>query len=196
MTVPDTGFDRNGYVVIPGLIPIAAANALQLHVRRLARNKETAGDSQVPGTPFFYGVPAMEQLLDELLPAVEKASARELYPTYSYCRVYKQGDALARHKDRPSCEISVSLCLGSKGGDWPLFVEGPNGVSAAELAAGDGLLYKGTECPHWREPFTGEWMVQVFLHYVDQRGPHAQMRFDQREALNLPANPIRILPPG
>ena len=36
--------------------------------------------------------------------------------------LYKQGDELKRHKDRPSCEISTTLNLG--GDPWPIFIDG------------------------------------------------------------------------
>jgi hypothetical protein len=52
------------------------------------------------------------------------------------------------------------------------------------LAPGDAVLYRGTECPHWREAFAGEYASQVFLHYVRQGGPHASWRFDGRPALS------------
>ena len=53
----------------------------------------------------------MENLHDFLLPRMEKATGLKLFPTYTYFRVYKNGDVLEKHKDRPSCEISVSLSL-------------------------------------------------------------------------------------
>jgi hypothetical protein len=45
------------------------------------------------------------------------------------------------------------------------------------------LLYRGIECPHWREAFEGDRQVQVFLHYVDQKGPLADWKFDKRPVL-------------
>src|SRR6202030_4784459 len=78
------------------------------------------GDNQVPNTPCSYGDPIMEGLLSKLMPTVEKASGLQVFPTYSYLRVYKDGDVLDRHTDRPSCEISLSLCLGYQAsGPWP-----------------------------------------------------------------------------
>jgi hypothetical protein len=140
-------------------------------------------DTQVPDTPARYSAPRMELLLIELLPQIERASGLSLYPTYSYLRVYKYGDVLARHRDRPACEISVSLCLGYVAdAPWPLWIEGPNGASAVTMQPGEGLLYRGTECPHWRQRFTGKEAAQVFLHYVEQNGPNAEWKFDKRRA--------------
>jgi hypothetical protein len=36
-----------------------------------------------------------------------------MLPTYSYARIYANGDELKKHRDRPACEVSVTLHLGS-----------------------------------------------------------------------------------
>lgn len=155
------------------------------YVRRMAEaGLMSSNDDQVHGTPAVYSDFMMEHLLVTILPEVENASGLSLFPTYAYLRLYKHGDTLARHTDRPACEISVTLCLGAQPEDpWPIWVEGPNGTTAVKLSAGDALLYRGIECPHWREAFAGRYLAQVFLHYVDQRGPYAEWKFDKRESL-------------
>jgi len=126
----------------------------------------------------------MEGLLLDLLPLAEQLASAKLFPTYSYFRVYQRGDALNKHTDRPSCEISSSICLGREAqGPWPIWIEGPEGISSIDLEPGDGLFYRGIECPHWREPLTEDLVAQVFLHYVDQNGPHAEWKFDKRTSL-------------
>src|SRR5271156_1197866 len=47
----------------------------------------------------------------------------------------------------------------------------------------DFLVYSGTQIPHWREEFEAKQLVQVFLHYVDQNGPHKEWKFDKRPGL-------------
>ena len=137
-----------------------------------------AGALAAPGDFFMDG------LLMDLLPSAEEVSRLKLFPTYSYFRVYKRGDVLAKHTDRPSCEISLTLCLGYEAErPWPIFVEGPEGASSIELAPGDALFYRGIDCPHWREALDGEYTAQVFLHYVDQSGPYAEWKYDKRPAL-------------
>jgi hypothetical protein len=174
-------FERQGYAVVKSFLDAKMANFLDQVAQSRAAAGSTRSDSQVPGTPAAYRDPLMEKVLQSLVPIVEKASGRTLFPTYSYFRVYRHGDTLARHKDRLSCEISVSVCLGYLAPEtWPLYVQGPLGVFAAKLEPGDGLVYKGTECEHWREAFAGESATQVFFHYVDQKGPHAEWRFDKR----------------
>jgi len=177
-------FELNRYVALRSVLPADLAGFLYDHVReRAASGALATNDKQVPGTPVDYGDPVMERVLEGLRPTLEQATGLALYPTYSFYRLYKRGDALARHRDRPSCEISVSINLGQQPErPWPLWIAGPRGTTGVELAAGDAVLYHGIECDHWREPLDGDHVAQVFLHYVDQAGPYREWKFDKREA--------------
>ena len=104
----------------------------------------TWDDPQVPNTYAHYADVAMETLLLQCQPAMEKATGLKLYPAYSYARVYKTGDVLKRHKDRFSCEISTTMNLG--GDDWPIYIE-PSGKKdekgiKVNLKPGDMLVTK------------------------------------------------------
>jgi hypothetical protein len=147
-------------------------------------------DPQVPNTYSHYADIAMETLLLKVKPTMEKATNLKLVETYSYARIYKKGDVLARHKDRFSCEISTTLNLG--GDPWPIYLdptekEGMDGIKV-ELSPGDMLVYKGCELEHWRESFTGKNCVQVFLHYNDAKNKQAiQNKLDNRPYIGLPS---------
>jgi predicted 2-oxoglutarate/Fe(II)-dependent dioxygenase YbiX len=53
------------------------------------------------------------------------------------------------------------------------------------MSAGDAMLYRGMDKAHWREPYKeGKWQAQVFLHYVDADGPHAEWKYDKRPKLS------------
>ena len=141
-------------------------------------------DQQVPNTYSHYADPVMETLLMKVLPVMKEETGLELIPTYSYARLYKKGDILKRHKDRPSCEISTTINLG--GDPWSIFIDG----TGANIDIGDMLVYSGCELEHWREPFEGNTCAQVFLHYNHLNGPFSkQNRFDKRPMLGVP--PIR-----
>lgn len=174
-------FERDRYVVLPSLLKEPQLSQFFRHARNKAHaGRMNSGDDQVPGTPCSYGDLMMDGLMNKLLPEIEESSGLKLFPTYSYFRVYKRGDTLAKHIDRPSCEISVSLCLGfEEGKTWPIWIEAPGGKFSVSLQPGDALLYRGTECAHWREAFEGNGLAQVFLHYVDQNGPCAEWKFDK-----------------
>jgi len=117
-------------------------------------------------------------------------------PTYSYYRLYTQNDELVRHKDRPSCEISTTLCIGYDvenvdqntypDYNWPMWVQNKNGEELpVKLYPGDMIIYRGHEIDHWREPFKGRNHAQVFLHYNDEDGPFAK-KWDGRPILGIP----------
>ena len=141
-------------------------------------------DEQIPNTYSHYADHVMETLLMKVLPKMQQETGLELVPTYSYARIYKQGDILHKHKDRPSCEISTTIHLG--GDPWSIFVEG----TEVMLDVGDMLVYSGCELEHWREPLEGNTCAQVFLHYNHVNGPFAEKnRFDKRPMLGIP--PLR-----
>ena len=162
-------------------------------------------DLQIPNTYSHYADHVMETLLVKVLPIMAQETGLELLPTYSYARLYKKGDILKRHKDRPSCEISTTIHLG--GDPWPIFIDAtggdyvideykqihkPNAPAGTKvlLEVGDMLVYSGCELEHWREPFEGDTCGQVFLHYNHVNGPFAEKnRFDRRPMLGVP--PIR-----
>jgi hypothetical protein len=109
---------------------------------------------------------------------VEKVTGLELIPTYSFARLYKTGNELQKHKDRPACEISVTIKLGdTKNFNWPIYING----TSVTLDDGDAVIYKGCEVEHWREKHTvpNYFLGQVFLHYVDKNGPYENYKYDQ-----------------
>lgn len=145
------------------------------------------GDKQVPNTYSIYADTVIETLLVKLLPRVQKETGLELVPTYSYARLYKKGDILPRHIDRPSCEISTTIYIG--GDKWPFFIDptGKNNPSKGNkilLEIGDMLIYNGCDLEHWRETFQGTNCGQVFLHYNNVNGPFGlENKFDKRQLL-------------
>ena len=185
-------FARQKYVVWRSCLKEPDLSLLCAYASKRAKLGLMFHDSQVPGAFAAPGDVFMDALLMDLLPTAEEISRLKLFPTYSYFRVYKRGDVLAKHTDRPSCEISLTVCLGYQGKQpWPILVEAPTGISSIELAPGDAMLYRGIECPHWRESLEGEESTQVFLHYVDQNGPYSEWKYDKRTELSFrrPARP-------
>ena len=102
-----------------------------------------------------------------------------LLPTYSYARVYKQGNTLPQHSDRESCEVSVTLCLAEHGPDWPIYFTTPSKkVAEVCLHPGDAVVYLGMRSVHWRNANPVSDYAQVFFHYVNALGPHADRAFE------------------
>lgn len=148
----------------------------------------TDGDPQSPETYSCYSDIAMETLLTIIHSKLEKKTKLKLAPTYTYTRLYKNGDELKRHQDRFSCEISATLNLG--GDMWPIYLEDANKKDVeVKLNPGDLLIYRGIELPHWRKPFDGYMCGQVFLHYNNKatKGWDKNL-FDNRPHLGYPYN--------
>lgn len=158
-------------------------------------------DKQVPNSYAKYSDRVMETLLVDTIKVMQKKTGLRLVPTYSYCRLYRTGNILKRHKDRPSCEISTTLNLG--GDPWPILIDptgsdnvideyknihkpgAPKGVEV-NLKPGDMLIYSGCDLEHWREPFKGELCGQVFLHYNHADGQFAKSNlYDKRPMLGI-----------
>ena len=150
-------------------------------------------DAQVPNSYAKYGDRLMESLLIQTIPLMEKETGLKLIPTYSYCRLYKKGNVLKRHKDRPSCEISTTLNLG--GDEWSIYLSSSSKDNISnspkeikiDLKKGDMLIYKGCELEHWREVFEGNVCGQVFLHYNQADGEFDKSNlYDKRPMLGVP----------
>ena len=211
-------FKKNKYIVIKEAVPKQIAEfvynyfILKRQVARTLFDRRYISDftnewgvwndEQVPNTYSHYADVAMETLLLRTLPIMEKHTKLKLNPTYSYARIYKQGDVLKRHKDRFSCEIFTTLNLG--GDSWPIYLEPKKNVGIPDgkkitvstnnkgvkidLSPGDMLVYRGMELEHWREEFQGKDCAQVFLHYNDQKSNDSDKNiFDKRPHLGLPS---------
>ena len=211
-------FEKNHFLVIKEAIDPKVANFVYnyfLMKRQVARTFYDTryispfttewgiwSDEQVPNTYSHFADIAMETLLLNVQPKMEKLTGLKLNPTYSYARIYKKGDVLHRHKDRFSCEISTTMNLG--GDDWPIYLENKKNVGIPDgkkitvssnnkgvkvnLKPGDMLVYKGMILEHWREVFLGDNCAQVFLHYNDVKSKDADKNvFDGRSHLGLPS---------
>jgi hypothetical protein len=181
-------FRTNWFAVARAVLGATSRAGLHRYALDRAKSTEIAlGDAQVGHAPVAYGDPRLDTLLEQLRTRVERVCGLRLWPTYSYLRVYKRGNLLKAHRDRPSCEISMTVNLGmSSNAPWPIWIAGPTGVASVVLRPGDGLIYRGCDCYHWREPFPGHHLAQVFLHYVDRNGPNATWKFDKRSRLSTP----------
>ena len=179
----DGSFQRDGYVVTRKVfdrqsVDIYASYALMLGAKCFNRREEKQGFRD------RYADTLMESVLLHLKPSMEQITGLSLLPTYSFLRIYETGAVLTRHTDRRACEISASVTLAYDAPElWPLWLEVHQQPRSITLSAGDMLVYKGRELPHWRERFDGNYWIQVFFHYVDANGPLASYKFDVREGL-------------
>jgi PKHD-type hydroxylase len=161
---------RGLYKVIKNLISSTEAQEIAEVIRNSPKN---GGDIQIPKSNSYYDLPMCNILLGRLLTQISKEAGKTLLPSYTYCRACFKGAELKPHKDRPSCEYSVTINL-SQSHPWPIYM----GKKAVKQNPGDGVLYKGCEIEHSRPVFEGDEYIQVFLHYVDANGPYKEHAYD------------------
>lgn len=185
-------FLKNRYHIInnavePAVRDLVTQYALFDEMQDFSPEKEVMpGAEQVAEAHSKYSDPLMESMLLYLQPIIESEIGIQLYPTYSYFRVYRKNDKLDAHVDRESCEISATVCFNFSYAiddySWPIFMEGKSVVQKP----GDVLVYRGCELSHWRDRFNcseDDWQVQGFFHYVDVSGPFKDFKFDKRPSL-------------
>lgn len=149
------------------------------------------------GGHSFPPAVAMHRYLWEKLKGVIDLDLKE---TYAYSRKYERGAYLKAHTDRPSCEVSVTMCLDYKSDDgspWKIWVQPDrcyldesrdqeniynitqakshkqrkeDGAVCVSLEVGDILLYQGPNIPHWRDYFVGDYTYHMFLHFYNTGG--------------------------
>lgn len=183
-------FKENKYTHLKEFLPKHICQELTNELKKLVKEQKTVKDPQCPLSDAVHGAEAFDKLLEYCLPYFEQASGLKLYPTYSYARLYSQhGEELKNHRDRPSCEISATITLGFEGNVWAIYMgdnEDKSNGKKIEMDVGDAVMYRGMDKWHWREPyFEGTWQAQVFLHYVDANGPHAEWKYDKRSSLGI-----------
>lgn len=215
-------FKSNRYLDIKGLIPkdiCKIATKYALLKEKIEFEPELGADAQVAGAHSIYSDTLMETLMHFTKPHIENITGLELECSYTYYRVYRPGAELKRHKDRASCEVSMTVCLGTRYIDmppdynWGMYVDpdsinkefGPNGEFISNekpgkminQQPGDVIIYRGCEVEHWRTPFNvakGSYQVQAFFHYIDKNGPfYPQHKFDQRPGIGYSSDHKSVL---
>jgi len=187
--------DKDMYMKVGNLLSRDICKIAERYALYDRYNDKREDTTQVIGSHVKYADSLTESLLLFLKPEIEKHSNLKLIPAYSFFRIYKSGHVLEDHRDRPSCEISVTIPLGfkynGKSGDylWPLHVYVNEEKRYIPCDIGDGIIYKGCEIMHGRESLDadkGSYQIQMFLHYVDANGPYAEKhKYDGRPNIGI-----------
>lgn len=189
---------KNGFVVLKEVVGQQTLKLLQhnfkmiqdcdLYLKGLPTDSaKTMNDTQVKNSFYWYSAYCFESLMLVLQPEVERATGKSLFPCYTYARIMYEGALMEKHKDRPSCQYSTTICIDEDPDyPYPIFIENYKGVvSEIHLSPGDMLVYNGTKLNHWRETYKGKQQMQAFLHYVDADGEYKDFKFDKRPMLGL-----------
>jgi hypothetical protein len=210
-------FEKDGYLLVKNLWdsqelfrPVPEERGqMNYWGKRLDQFSFTPLEGQVEGSLAVYTHPQYRAIHSGIRLKLEKILGRQLYNTYYYDRFYFAGQALALHADRDACEISVTVHISTNLEEcWPIWIKTPDTYRDNEkteitqrgenrslcLQPGDGMIYKGCERPHWRDPLPsrhkGNFFIrklnenddtyyhQVFFHYVLADGQRAHCAND------------------
>lgn len=181
-------FDENRYVIFRNFFNMYDVMRMSRRMWFLKSSNLLIKDPQCPLSSSTYSDPIHSEMQELYRYKLEDLLGYKLLPTYTYSRIYSPREVLERHRDRPSCQISLTATLDYDtfdGEPWDLFVE-PN--VSYKLYPGDVLVYKGCEIDHWRDSFIGISQTQVFFHYVDANGPYTDFKYDFRPSLGSSVN--------
>ena len=206
-------FEKDGYLVVKNLWdpkelyrPVPKERGqINYWGKRLDQFTYQELEMQVEGSLACYWHPQYRSIHSGIRLKLEKILGKKLYNTYYYDRFYFPGQALTRHADRDACEISVTTHVSTNLKEpWPIWIKTPDTYSdsskkiilkngenrSVNLFSGDGMIYKGCERPHWRNPMPGKkkfWNIfkkedlyyhQIFFHYVLADGQRAHCAND------------------
>jgi hypothetical protein len=166
-------FREKGYAPLACLIPPFHVAALRRYYRHLIRTGAIRlGDGQSPRRYVAYNEPVARFFHHQIAPVLSAIAGEPLKPSYVYMASYLSGAELKKHTDREQCEFSVTLCLDfspepTLETPWPIRLDTPNGSVTVYQALGDGLAYRGTKLPHYRNVLgKGQTSTSIFFHYV------------------------------
>jgi hypothetical protein len=220
-------FDKDGYLKVENLWdpkelyhPVPEIRGLLNYVGDdPTQFQHSDVENQVEGSCSRYSHPQYRKIHSGVRKKLEKILGRNLYNTYYYDRYYFSGQELHRHADRDACEISVTMHVSTNLPDdlkdWEIKIKTPDTYTdktnqivlipgdehTCILNPGDGMIYKGCERPHWRDPMPGTpkhmqttkkgffnrkieepieyYYHQIFFHYVLADGQRAHCAWDR-----------------
>lgn len=191
--------EENGYLVVPNLydpnklyfdLPEGITGQLN-YGKTLLDVVHYEDEGQVSGSLSRYGHPQYRPIHNEIRLKLQEIIGNPLCNTYYYDRFYFEGQELVKHVDRESCEISVSVHVGTNIKEpWAFCLTTPNGEDREIfLNPGDGVIYKGCEIAHWRNKIplkkkilenTKYYYHQIFFHYVLRDGYRCHFAYEMQ----------------
>lgn len=172
-------FENGGYSEVPELITndskrmMKCAYEIIQNGNYLRREK----DGFIKTSDGKHGLQISNMLLLYFLEPYSKILGKNLVPTYSYTRTYFKGSNLPRHSDRPACQYSMTLNVGSSSQEpWPFWCHSKikDGAKPQEIhnEMYVPIVYMGERVSHWREELQKDHSTHIFMHYVDGDDPN------------------------
>ena len=149
-------FERSRFFLLPSLLHGAHVAALDRYYRELIDcGRWAIGDAQVRERYGQHNETMSRYFHHQLAEFVGRISGERVKPAYAYVSAYKEGAILRPHVDRKQCVFTLSLWIDrdatASTEGWPLWFETDQGQISVTQQAGDAVLFRGCELPHWRD---------------------------------------------
>jgi hypothetical protein len=166
-------FREKGYAPLDNLIHPFNLAALRRYYRySIRRGAIRLGDEQSSRRYVAHNEKVARFFHHQIVKAISAIAGEAIQPSYVYLASYLGGADLKKHMDREQCEFSVTLCLDFSPEpeletSWPIRLDTSEGTVTVYQALGDGLAYRGTNVPHYRDVLAaGHTSTSIFFHYV------------------------------
>ena len=166
-------FHQRGYAPLRNLLHPFHVAALRRYYRHMIRTGRVyLGDNQSVRRYVAHNESVTRFFHHQIATTVGAVVGEPVKPSYVYLASYLGGAELKKHTDREQCEFSVSLCLDfspepAHQTSWPIRLDTPRASITVYQALGDGLVYRGTRVPHYRDPLPqSHTSTSIFFHYV------------------------------
>ena len=137
------------------------------------------------GSLGAYNLPSTLEYVARFEELIKKDYGDNVKFENTFIRMYRNGNDLKIHTDRPGLDITLSACVYTNlTAEWPMYVsniliEGPwesvadpealkEDFDTAHTAVGTGVACLGTQAAHWRDPLVcgaDQYVIQVFYHW-------------------------------
>ena len=168
-------FREKGYAALPGLIHPFHVAALRRYYRCLIRKGwMRLGDEQSSLRYVVHNEPVAQFFHRQIAGTLSAVAGEAVKPSYVYLASYQSGAELKKHVDREQCEFSITLALDFSpepelATPWPIHLDATSGKVTVFQTLGDGLAYRGTRLPHYRDKLgSGQTSTSIFFHYVSE----------------------------
>jgi hypothetical protein len=171
-----TQLQTEQYTVLRDIIRPLQLAALRNYFRLLDQKgylvKEPSRGSQSINRYIWHNESIARFIHHQITKLLNQVVPEPIKPSYTYLSTYKSGAILPRHMDREQCVWNLSLLIDTNpemdlSDSWPIYLEIEKEVKAVRLEMGDGVLYRGTDIPHWRDALAdGHTVTLIFCHFV------------------------------
>jgi hypothetical protein len=168
-------FKDKRYAPVSGFIhPFHVAALRRYYRHQIRRGAIRLGDEQSSRRYAVHNESVARFFHYQMASVVSAVVEQTVKPSYVYFASYLSGAELKKHIDREQCEFSVTLCLDFSpepdlATSWPIRLQTAEGKVAVYQALGDGLVYRGTQVPHYRHALPeGCTSTSIFFHYVPE----------------------------